>query len=71
MSDKQRDLEHHWDTWVGEEDLKWLCEKGVNTVRLPVCLPSPLILLLSWPRRWLSPGSRFNRFGLRTVFSTG
>lgn len=29
-------LEHHWDTWIVEEDWKWLSEHGINTVRIPV-----------------------------------
>lgn len=29
-------LERHWDTWITEEDWKWIVDKGFNTVRLPV-----------------------------------
>lgn len=29
-------LERHWDNWIGEDDWKWIVEKGFNTVRLPV-----------------------------------
>ena len=36
-------LEQHWDTWITEDD--WLAEKGINTVRIPVCLRSSLPLL--------------------------
>ncbi|KAG7531295.1 hypothetical protein FFLO_04473 [Filobasidium floriforme] len=29
-------LERHWDNWIGEDDWKWIVEKGFNTVRLPI-----------------------------------
>lgn len=29
-------MEHHWDTWVTEDDWRWMKEKGFNSVRLPV-----------------------------------
>ncbi|TDL25342.1 glycoside hydrolase [Rickenella mellea] len=29
-------LEKHWDSWMTDEDWKWLSEHGVNTVRLPI-----------------------------------
>lgn len=29
-------LEHHWDTWITDEDWKWIKERGFNSVRLPV-----------------------------------
>lgn len=29
-------LENHWDTWITEPDWKFLSEKGINTVRIPV-----------------------------------
>lgn len=29
-------LERHWDSWITEEDWKWIVDKGFNTVRLPV-----------------------------------
>ena len=29
-------LEQHWDSWITEDDWKWLSEKGINTVRIPV-----------------------------------
>ncbi|THH11948.1 hypothetical protein EW145_g355 [Phellinidium pouzarii] len=29
-------LEHHWDTWVKEEDWIWLSNHGINTVRIPI-----------------------------------
>jgi hypothetical protein len=30
-------LEKQWDTWIGDEDWKWIVEHGFNAVRLPVC----------------------------------
>ena len=36
-------LELHWDSWISEEDWKWIVDRGFNTVRLPVSLlPSRL-----------------------------
>ncbi|EMD32256.1 glycoside hydrolase family 5 protein [Gelatoporia subvermispora B] len=29
-------LEHHWDTWITDEDWAWLTAQGINTVRIPV-----------------------------------
>lgn len=29
-------LEHHWDTWIIDEDWKWIVDHGVNSVRLPI-----------------------------------
>lgn len=29
-------LEQHWDTWITEDDFKWLASKGFNTVRIPI-----------------------------------
>jgi aryl-phospho-beta-D-glucosidase BglC (GH1 family) len=29
-------LENHWDAWIVEEDWKWMKERGINTVRIPV-----------------------------------
>lgn len=29
-------LEKHWDTWITEEDWKWLSDIGINTVRIPI-----------------------------------
>jgi aryl-phospho-beta-D-glucosidase BglC (GH1 family) len=29
-------LEHHWDTWITDEDWGWIKERGFNSVRLPV-----------------------------------
>ena len=41
-------LEQHWDTWITEDDWAWLSKKGINTVRIPVCLrPSSPLLPLS------------------------
>jgi len=31
---KQR-MEHHWSTWIMEEDIAWLSDHGINTVRVP------------------------------------
>ncbi|WWD16555.1 hypothetical protein CI109_100982 [Kwoniella shandongensis] len=32
----KRILEEHWDTWVTEEDFRWIAERGFNSVRLPI-----------------------------------
>jgi aryl-phospho-beta-D-glucosidase BglC (GH1 family) len=29
-------MERHWDTWVTEDDWKWMKDRGFNSVRLPV-----------------------------------
>jgi hypothetical protein len=29
-------LQHHWDSWMTEADWKWIAERGINTVRIPV-----------------------------------
>lgn len=29
-------LEHHWDTWITENDWVWITERGINTVRIPI-----------------------------------
>ncbi|KAH7908898.1 glycoside hydrolase family 5 protein [Hygrophoropsis aurantiaca] len=29
-------LENHWDSWITEDDFKWLSEIGINTVRIPI-----------------------------------
>lgn len=29
-------LEAHWDTWIQEDDWRWLRERGFNSVRIPV-----------------------------------
>ena len=34
--DAKRVLEAHWDSWVGDEDWKWIKQHGYNSVRLPV-----------------------------------
>ena len=31
-------LEHHWDTWITEEDFAWIAQRGLNSVRIPVRL---------------------------------
>ena len=31
-------LENHWDQWIGLQDWEWIASRGVNTVRIPVCL---------------------------------
>jgi glucan 1,3-beta-glucosidase len=31
-------LEEHWDTWIGDEDWKWIKDHGYNSVRIPVSL---------------------------------
>lgn len=34
--DAQGRLEHHWDSWITDQDWRWLVEHGFNSVRLPV-----------------------------------
>lgn len=29
-------LERHWDSWITDEDWKWIRERGFNSVRIPV-----------------------------------
>lgn len=29
-------LEEHWDTFITEDDIKWIAAKGLNTIRLPI-----------------------------------
>ncbi|KAJ9109171.1 hypothetical protein QFC21_000500 [Naganishia friedmannii] len=29
-------LEQHWDSWITDQDWKWLVERGFNSVRLPI-----------------------------------
>ena len=29
-------LQHHWDRWMTDADWKWIAERGINTVRIPV-----------------------------------
>lgn len=31
-------LEQHWDSWIGDEDWRWIKERGYNSVRLPVSI---------------------------------
>ena len=31
-------LEAHWDSWVGDDDWRWIKKHGYNSVRLPVSL---------------------------------
>lgn len=38
-NDAKRILEEHWDTWINEDDMKWIASRGFNSVRLPVSLP--------------------------------
>ncbi|THH07031.1 hypothetical protein EW146_g9442 [Bondarzewia mesenterica] len=35
-SSAEKVLEHHWDSWFTEDDWKWISERGLNTVRIPV-----------------------------------
>lgn len=32
----KRILEEHWDSWITDEDWKWMKEHGYNSVRIPV-----------------------------------
>ncbi|KAI0667210.1 glycoside hydrolase [Trametes maxima] len=34
--DAQEILEHHWDSWITDADWRWLAERGINTVRIPI-----------------------------------
>ncbi|KAI0035415.1 glycoside hydrolase [Vararia minispora EC-137] len=34
--DAKSTLEQHWDTWIVEEDWKWIAEHGFNSVRIPI-----------------------------------
>lgn len=36
LKSAQYALEQHWDTWITEDDFKYLQGKGVNTVRIPI-----------------------------------
>lgn len=36
--DAKRVFESHWDSWISEEDWKWIKEHGYNSVRIPVSL---------------------------------
>lgn len=29
-------MEHHWDTWVTDDDWNWIKQRGFNSVRIPV-----------------------------------
>ncbi|WRT65648.1 uncharacterized protein IL334_002593 [Kwoniella shivajii] len=47
--DPKRTLEEHWDTWITEDDFKWIKGKGFNSVRIPIayfhlCGPLPEVL---------------------------
>ncbi|OXB33360.1 cytoplasmic protein [Cryptococcus neoformans] len=47
--DAKRILEEHWDTWITEDDMKWIASRGFNSVRLPIayyhlCGPLPEVL---------------------------
>ncbi|WVR03895.1 hypothetical protein IAU60_000894 [Kwoniella sp. DSM 27419] len=47
--DAKRTLEEHWDTWIGDDDWRWIKERGFNSVRLPIayfhlCGPLPEVL---------------------------
>lgn len=35
-NDAKQLMEHHWDTWVTEDDWNWIKQRGFNSVRLPV-----------------------------------
>ncbi|THH30611.1 hypothetical protein EUX98_g3583 [Antrodiella citrinella] len=48
-SQAKETLEHHWDTWITEQDFRWIAERGINTVRIPigyyhVCGADPSVL---------------------------
>jgi len=38
-------MEHHWSSWITENDIEWLANHGINTVRVPfgywMVLPTP------------------------------
>lgn len=29
-------FEQHWDNWIQEDDWRWISERGLNAVRIPV-----------------------------------
>ncbi len=32
----EKKLKKHWETFITEKDIKWIAERGINTVRIPV-----------------------------------
>ena len=36
MQNARQVLERHWDTFITEDDFRWLSEIGINTVRIPI-----------------------------------
>lgn len=36
MQNARQILERHWDTFITEDDFRWLSEIGINTVRIPI-----------------------------------
>ena len=36
MQNARQVLEKHWDTFITEEDFRWMSEIGINTVRIPI-----------------------------------
>lgn len=34
--DAKQLMEHHWDTWITDDDWQWIKQRGFNSVRLPV-----------------------------------
>lgn len=36
--DAKAAMEHHWDTWMTDDDWHWIKQRGFNSVRLPVSL---------------------------------
>lgn len=43
-NDAKSILEHHWDTWITDDDWNWIRERGFNSVRLPVSTVESFIM---------------------------
>ncbi|KAF9471763.1 glycoside hydrolase [Pholiota conissans] len=35
-TDAREILERHWDTWITDQDWKWISDRGLNSVRIPI-----------------------------------
>jgi hypothetical protein len=61
-------LSEHWNTWITEEDWQWLSERGVNSVRIPVCVRFRLLSSTLWSQShpdWVLPSRRSRPFAPR------
>lgn len=45
--DAKAAMEHHWDTWITDDDWNWIKQRGFNSVRLPVSTTLSTSLLLA------------------------